>query len=169
MLIIFSGRPGSGKTTLARALARKLGAVLVRIDSIEEALLSAGQIEAVENGAGYRVGYDVAADNLRLGRIVIADSVNPIRLTREAWHAVARHAGVPYLDVAVACSDAAEHRRRIETRDAGVRPLRWQSVLARVVEPVDADTVLVETAGRSVEDSVAALVAALPPTLRADR
>ena len=66
----------------------------------------------VDGGAGYRIGYDVAADNLRLGRTVIADSVNPIRLTREAWRDVAKRAGVAFVDVAVVCSDEAEHRRR---------------------------------------------------------
>jgi len=34
MLIIFGGLPGVGKTTIARKLARHLGAVHVRIDSI---------------------------------------------------------------------------------------------------------------------------------------
>jgi predicted kinase len=36
MLIILGGLPGTGKTTIARELARQLGAVHVRIDSIEE-------------------------------------------------------------------------------------------------------------------------------------
>ena len=38
MLIIFSGLPGSGKSTIARALAKRLGAVYLRIDTIEQAI-----------------------------------------------------------------------------------------------------------------------------------
>ena len=38
MLIIFGGLPGSGKSTIARALALRLGAVYLRIDTIEQAI-----------------------------------------------------------------------------------------------------------------------------------
>jgi len=84
MLIILGGLPGTGKTTIARELARQLGAVHVRIDSIEEAILDSGVLSSPINHAGYHVGYAVAADNLRIGRTVIADSVNPIPLSRDA-------------------------------------------------------------------------------------
>jgi predicted kinase len=42
MLIVFSGLPGVGKTTIARELACSLAAVYLRIDSIEQALRQAG-------------------------------------------------------------------------------------------------------------------------------
>jgi predicted kinase len=42
MLIVLRGLPGVGKTAIARELARTLGAVHLRIDSIEQALRSAG-------------------------------------------------------------------------------------------------------------------------------
>src|SRR5262245_37210182 len=113
MLIILSGRSGAGKTTIARALAATIDAVHLRIDSIEQALRSCG---VTVESQGYVVAYAVAEDNLRLGRMVIADSVNPWPLTRDAWKSVAVRAGVPALDVEIVCSDTPEHRRRVESR-----------------------------------------------------
>ena len=45
MLIIFGGLPATGKTTIARELARQLGAVHVRIDSIEQAIWDSGVLK----------------------------------------------------------------------------------------------------------------------------
>ena len=39
-LLILSGLPGAGKTTIVRELARRIGAVHVRIDSIEHAIMN---------------------------------------------------------------------------------------------------------------------------------
>jgi hypothetical protein len=90
MLISFGGRSGTGETTIAREVARERSAVHLRIDSIEHVMREAGwQIE----GEGYRVAQAVAEDNLRLGRIVIADCVNPWPLTRADWRDRGRSRG----------------------------------------------------------------------------
>ena len=52
MLIVFSGLPGVGKTGIARELARTIGAVHLRIDSIEQALRRAGYRGESEGYAG---------------------------------------------------------------------------------------------------------------------
>ncbi|GAA3900497.1 hypothetical protein GCM10022405_27350 [Gibbsiella dentisursi] len=41
MLLIFGGLPGTGKSTIARLLAAKLGAVWLRINSVEQSLIRA--------------------------------------------------------------------------------------------------------------------------------
>ena len=43
-LIVFSGLPGSGKSTIARGLATKIGAVWLRIDSLEQAIRDSGLV-----------------------------------------------------------------------------------------------------------------------------
>src|ERR1700677_2290050 len=92
MLIIFGGLPATGKTTIARELARQLGATYLRIDTIEQAIRDTTTVSKPIYDEGYRVAFAVAEDNLRLGLTVIADSVNPIRLSRDAWIAVAHRA-----------------------------------------------------------------------------
>ncbi len=77
MLIIFGGLPGTGKTTLARVLAQKLGAVFLRIDTIEYAIVPSKDIPLADEG--YRVAYAVAEDNLKLARTVIAEFGEPDR------------------------------------------------------------------------------------------
>jgi predicted kinase len=154
MLVVLSGLPGVGKTTIARALAIAAGAVHLRIDTIEHALRNAGS--KVE-GEGYSVAYAVAEDNLRLGRIVVADCVNPWPLTRDEWHSVADRAGVRIIDVEVVCSDVDEHRRRVESRSTdlpGHRLPTWTEVVERDYRPWRGTRLVIDTALVDVEESV---------------
>jgi predicted kinase len=164
MLVIFGGLPGTGKSTLALRLAGEAGAVYLRIDTIERAMVDAN--EAVSVGErGYLVAYAVAEDNLRLGHTVVADSVNPLQITRTAWRNVAERAGVNAVEIEVVCSDRAEHRHRIETRVAPI-PVTWQEVVERNFEPWAGEHVRIDTAGQKIEQSLAALRQALPVELR---
>jgi predicted kinase len=165
MLIVVSGLPGTGKTTIARKLANELAAVYLRIDSIEQSIRSAGR--PVE-GEGYSVAYAVAEDNLRLGRIVVADCVNPWPLTRGEWRAVADRTGVPALDVEIVCSDEVEHRRRVETRATdivGQRLPTRQEVVEREYRPWDGERIVIDAARMSVEQSVRTILAKTPADL----
>lgn len=164
MLIVFSGLPGTGKTSIATRLAGEMGAVYLRIDSIEQAMRDSGLVRQSLDDAGYRVAYAVAEDNLRLGRTVIADSVNPIRLTRDAWVGVAQRGGIAVLEVEVICSDPSEHRRRVEsrTRDiAGLRLPTWDEVCSREYHTWDREHITLDTSTQTVEQSVARLRACL--------
>ncbi len=164
MLIVFGGLPASGKTTLSHALAKRLAAVHVRVDTIEHAL-RAGQPPIKDIGpTGYLIAHAVAADNLRLGHVVIADSVNPLPVTREAWRAVAAQAGVAAVEVETVCSDGDEHRRRVETRTvdiAGFVPPTWNEVAARDYRPWPEADLVVDTSGRAIDDCLAELLAFL--------
>ena len=164
MLIILSGRPGTGKTTIARELAHRLAAIHIRIDSIEQAIRDAGALTGPMNDAGYRVAYAVAEDNLRLGRTVIADSVNPIEITREAWRNVAVRAGTKSINVEIVCSNADEHRRRVESRTpdiAGHQLPTWAEVTARDYDPWSDGRIVIDTAQETVEAAVERIRASL--------
>jgi predicted kinase len=164
VLIIFGGLPGVGKTTIARELARRIGAVHLRIDSIEQAIRDAVVGGQPIGDAGYRVAYAVAEDNLQLGRTVIADCVNPWPLTRRAWADVARRAGVPTVEIEIVCSNAKEHRRRVETRTGDVPGMAlpsWEDVVKRDYRPWDTPRLILDTAVCDVEDNVQRLRDAL--------
>ncbi len=157
MLIIFAGLPGAGKTTLSTELARRAGATYLRIDSIEQAMRKSSLGIHPAEDAGYGVGYALAEDNLRLGRTVVADSVNPLELTRNDWRQAAERAGRKAIDIEVICSDPLEHRRRVEIRGSdivGPTPPSWQDVVDREYHAWTRAPIVIDTASKSVEQSV---------------
>ena len=157
-LYIFGGLPGTGKTGLARSLASDREAVYLRIDTIEQALRETGL--PIMGPEGYLAAYGVAADNLRLGRDVVADSVNPLGITRQAWREIADRCEATFVEIEVICSNAAEHRNRVETRSTDVPGLQlptWAQVLKREYEPWNRPRILIDTSGRTMEQSFAAL------------
>lgn len=130
LLVVFAGLASTGKTTLARAVADRLPATFLRIDSIESAIaatLSAFQ----DNPVGYAMALRVVADQLCAGRSVVADAVNSVAEARLSRVELATEYGARLQSVEVTCSDDAEHRRRVETQQSdldGIGVPTWAQV-----------------------------------------
>ncbi len=156
-LIAFAGLPGVGKSSIARHLARRCGATWLRIDSMDQAIWASGTAPSDLLDWTYRAAQAIAADNLSLGLDVIADCVNDCQEARDGWEAAARRAGAEVKWLEIVCSDAIEHRRRIETRSSDVAGLAlpgWDAVVARAYEEWKRDRLVVDTAHRNLEACV---------------
>jgi predicted kinase len=169
MLVVFGGLPGTGKSTIARALAARHASTYLRIDEIEQTLRASNALTGPVGPEGYAIAQRIAASNLALGQTVIADCVNPVRESRDGWRATASGAGKPLVEVEVLCSDQAEHRRRVEQRSPDIAGLvlpTWQAVLARNYAPWPEPHIILDTARLTAEDAVAlveqAMAAAQP-------
>lgn len=161
MLVVFGGLPGTGKTTLAEALAARLRGTYLRIDAIESALGRAGlSLDGAAGIAGYLAAETVAEASLRAGSAVVVDAVNPIDLTRRRWTELAARTAAPLRTVEVVCSDRAEHRRRVEAREPdleGQRVPTWAEVEAREYEAWPSVGLVVDTAELPLSDAVRAI------------
>ncbi len=158
MLYIFAGLPATGKTHLSRALAKKLGAVFIRIDTIEQSLRDSGYSELYDEG--YHVAFQLALDNLCNGLSVVADSTNPVEVSRQAWRDVAVKAGCEYKDIEVICSDNNEHKKRVESRSTDIPNLTlptWEEVVSREYDSWNCDRVIIDTAFKTPAQSLAEL------------
>lgn len=149
MLVTLSGRPATGKTSIARALARATRAVPVRIDLVEQAVVTVGLEQHPVGPVGYLVAYALTEDLLRQGFDVIADAVNPVAATRDHWRDLAGSVGVPLLEVEVVCSDQDLHRGRAQERVIDIPALprvSWERIVGADYEPWSRPVLRIDTA-----------------------
>jgi predicted kinase len=158
MLVVLGGLPGTGKTTIGRALAHKRAACYLRIDALEAAMWRAGVARDQPTGlAAYVVAEAVAEASLRASSTVVVDAVNPIEAARKAWRALAARTSMPLRVIELVCSDQLEHRRRVETRTSdleGHQLPTWADVLGREYEPWQEPRLAVDTS-HSLTDCLA--------------
>jgi predicted kinase len=151
LLIVFGGLPATGKTTLSCELTRRLAASYIRVDAIEQALRAQGQ----EVGpVGYVIANALAAENLRLGRVVVADSVNPVLASRDGWRQTALQGSARLVEIEVICSDLALHWQRAEARTSDIAGLKlptWNDIANRHYEPWDRERLVLDTASESID------------------
>lgn len=131
LLVVVCGLPGTGKTTLSKALVQELRAVYLRVDVVETPLARAG----IDVGAlGYEVVRELSASNLALGGLVVVDLVNPLPVTRRVWVELAAEHGARLVVLECVVPDEVEHRRRVEVRqpDLGGHVVpTWNDVVKR--------------------------------------
>ena len=136
---------------MASLLAERLGAVWLRVDTIEASMLRAGLPRSFETGlAAYLAAQDIAREHLGLHRDVVIDAVNGVEEARRMWRELAGERGAERYVVEVVCPDPAEHRRRVESRPAATPPLpalTWEEVLHREYQPWREPTLSVDGRG----------------------
>lgn len=160
MLIVISGLPGVGKTTVAELVGTRLSAVRLSIDPVEEALLASGFPRGWKTGvAAYEAVGAIAELTLRAGRTVVVDAVNDSEPARETWRRAAVSAGAALCWVVLTMSDAAGHAARLDGRQRGFSHIpepTWTEVAGRTMEPWIDQHRAIDVSGSS-EDVAAAV------------
>lgn len=134
-LIIFTGLPCTGKSTLSTAVAKKLGLILFSVDPIEAAMLRSGIPRNHELGiAAYEIAKTLAQQNLEQARNVIIDAVSPVEWARNLWRDLATSQGAELKIIECILLNPDLHRQRVESRIRyipGYPEVTWEQVEAR--------------------------------------
>lgn len=134
-LIIFSGLPGTGKSTLAEAIGQDLGIPVFAKDWLEAILVQNGVNPILESNPPKSIGYELltvlAERQLRLAQSAILDSVAGSQTIRTAWRQLSEQYEADWRVIECICSDEAVHRARLQYRHRNIpgwHELEWSEV-----------------------------------------
>lgn len=160
MLVVVAGPVASGKSTLSRALATRLGGERLEADRVRGTLLQSSRPDA-SGGSGAEASWrrdlsgafeqEIYADLLRRadlalasGRSVVLDGCFPLRTQREGARQVATRHGARFLYVG--CRTPEETiRARLAARDRASGHGAWLEIYRRLAEHFEPATELCET------------------------
>jgi len=120
-LVVVGGLPGTGKSTLADALAASRGCPVFNKDRLEASLWRDG-ITAEQGSwdAAEHLLTTLAGEQLRRDQSAILDTVARRPDSRAAWRAIAEEFDARFRLIECVCRDRDLHRRRLEGRVRGI-------------------------------------------------
>jgi len=134
-MIVFSGLPGTGKSSLAESIGRQLGIPVFAKDWLEASLISSGlgsNDDLQRLGfAGYELLTVLAERQLMLNQSVILDSVASTQTIRTKWFQLAEQYAAERLVIECICSDERIHRTRLKDRRRNIpgwHELEWADI-----------------------------------------
>lgn len=155
LLVVCTGPPGTGKSTIANEVALRLGATVLGWDwamgaltwcePVQSALASLDRV--THRRVGWSLLRNLGEEQLRLGRSVVLDGVaraDEVAVCRK----LAQRLGTRCVVVLTACEDRELLRRRIQARDRAIpgwHELAWEHVedfLGRWDAPDDVEIVI---------------------------
>ena len=155
-LVAISGVPGTGKTTVAEAIADRIDATVLRTDVVRKELYDAPEYTEAETETVYDEVLDRARERLATESVVV-DATFKTRAVRDAARAVAEAADASFRLVGVECDDAVVRRRiRERTDDESDADIEVYELFHEQYEPLDAPDLVVDNSG-TLEETFAQL------------
>lgn len=165
VLVLMVGVPGTGKSTLARRLARALPAELVQSDRVRRSLFAEPKYTGAEASAVYGWCHAVLRSLLGTGRSAVFDATNLDERHRRRVYDLADACGAALIVVWTACSPSTVQqrmlRRRFDRDEEDLSEAHWGTYLELRprAEPISRPHLVVNT--RTDTAALVARVAAL--------
>jgi len=165
-LVALAGLPGTGKSTLARELARRLGAPLFDKDRVRAALFAAEEIEYSREQDDLVMGcihhaVEFHASRRRVPAVVLDGRTYSRRDQVDELRHLAARLGTPL--ALIECTAAGEvvrarleHDARAAAHPAGNRSFELHERLRASAEPIEGPKLVLATDGRPVAELVEA-------------
>ncbi|RXJ71658.1 hypothetical protein CS022_20145 [Veronia nyctiphanis] len=148
-LIVIGGLPGTGKTTLSKALSKRLELPVFSKDELEAAV-SRAEIASNRqmNGVGYELMDTIAHAHIDSCRSVIFDFIASKNRIIECWPSLL---SMPVKYIECICSDESRHQERILSRERGIKgwyELSWEDVaqIKAIYNPYTSERLILDTA-----------------------
>lgn len=116
MLVLISGLPGSGKSTIARAYVAQFGGVHLSSDAVRADLGLKGHYQPGDKQRVYDAMLQAARQALDAGETVVADSTFYRQDTRTLFEHLAAEADTPAIWVLIRASEHTIRQRLRQTR-----------------------------------------------------
>ncbi len=158
MLIIFSGLPATGKTTLARKVAEKTGAIILRTDVIRKEMFAEPKYTEDEKEQVYNEMFLRAEKFLIKGQAVILDANFYLQSLRDRAGDVAVRTGKKYFIVECILDEEKVLERmneRISKGDASdANSIEVYRKIKSLWEPIHEPHIVIDTSGEGALEEV---------------
>ncbi len=145
-LLPIAGLPGTGKTTFARALARRLGAAHLNTDILRSAMGLRGRYDEATKALVYEAMEQRTAQLLAEGQTVVVDGTFYVQRLRESYRAIAAERGCPIHWLVVEAPEEVVRQRLQRKRAYSEADFEVYRKIKAQWEPFGADAIIIATA-----------------------
>lgn len=158
MLILIAGLPGSGKTSLAKAISNILNAKHFHSDQIRRELGLCGHYQPEDKAAVYNELLSRTRQAVLEGQMVVVDSTFYLASLRKPFEMVAAQLGVKTLWILATAPDEVLRQRVAKPRAESEADLLVFDKIKAVFEPLEHPYLTIDTSMGNAEDLAIAIV-----------
>jgi predicted kinase len=151
MLILIAGLPGSGKTSLAQAISKKLNARHFHSDQIRRELGLWGHYQPEDKAAVYNELLTCTRQALLKGETVVVDSTFYLASLRQPFNLVAEQMGLRKIWVLATAPDNVLRQRVSKLREDSEANLVVLENIKAVFEPLESPYLTIDTSKANAE------------------